>query len=109
MNNMYSVSLLDDWDRTVGMWRVETKKEAEELKEYIEKKVIDMGLEYKFSSCDIEEVKDGDKEIIDEFFEDIKKEFEEKRNENYVSPLADVVDKFDTTAVDFSEMFKECK
>ena len=32
MNNMYNVSLLDDWDRTVGMWRVETKKEAEELK-----------------------------------------------------------------------------
>ena len=27
MNNMYSVSLLDDWDRTAGMWRVETKKE----------------------------------------------------------------------------------
>ena len=106
---MYNVSLLDDWDRTVGMWQVETKKEAEELKEYIEKKVKDMGFEYKFSSCDIDEVKDGNKEIIDEFFEDIKKEVEEERNENYVSPLADVVDKFDTTAVDFSEMFKECK
>ena len=109
MNNMYNVSLLDDWDRTVWMWRVETKKEAEELKEYIDKKVIDMGFEYKFSSCDIDEVKDGDKEIIDEFFEDIKKEVEEERNENYVSPLADVVDKVDTTAIDFSEMFKECK
>ena len=106
---MYNLSLLDDWDRTVGMWRVETKKEAEELKEYIDKKVIDMGFEYKFSSCDIDEVKDGDKEIIDEFFEDIKKEFEEERNENYVSQLADVVDKVDTTAVDFSEMFKDCK
>ena len=109
MNNMYSVSLLDDWDRTVGMWRVKTKKEAEELKEYIEKKVIDMELEYKFSSCDIEEVKDGDKEIIDEFFEDIKKEFKEERNENYVSPLKDVVDKVDITYMDFSAMFKECK
>ena len=106
---MYSVSLLDDWDRTVGMWRVETKKEAEELKEYIEKKVIDMGLEYKFSSCDIEEVEDGDKEIIDEFFEDIKKEVEEKRNENYVSPLKDIVNKVGITDMDFSEMFKECK
>ena len=109
MNNMYSVSLLDDWDRTVGMWRVETKKEAEELKEYIDKKVIDMGLEYKFSSCDIEEVEDGDKEIIDDFFEDIKKEFEEERNENYISPLSDVIDKVNMTAIDFSEMFKECK
>ena len=109
MNNMYNVSLLDDWDRTVEMWRVETKKEAEELKEYIDKKVKDMGFEYKFSSCDIDKVEDGDKEIIDEFFEDIKKEFEEERNENYVSLVADVVDKVDTTAVDFSEMFKECK
>ena len=109
MNNMYSVSLLDDWDRTVGMWRVGTKKEAEELKEYIDKKVIDMGFEYKFSSCDIEEVEDGDKEIIDDFFEDIKKEFEEERNENYISPLAEVVDKVDITYMDFSAMFKECK
>ena len=109
MNNMYSVSLLDDWDRTVGMWRVETKKEAEELKEYIEKKVKDMRLEYKFSSCDIEEVEDGDKEIIDDFFEDIKKEFEEERNENYVSPLKDVVNKVGITDMDFSEMFKNCK
>ena len=109
MNNMYSVSLLDDWDRTVGMWRVGTKKEAEELKEYIDKKVIDMGFEYKFSSCDIEEVEDGDKEIIDDFFEDIKKEFEEERNENYISPLAEVVDKVDITYMDFSAMFKKCK
>ena len=109
MNNMYSVSLLDDWDRTVGMWRVGTKKEAEKLKEYIEKKIIDMGLEYKFSSCDIEEVKDADKEIIDEFFEDIKKEVEEERNENYVSPLKDIVNKVGITDMDFSEMFKECK
>ena len=49
------------------------------------------------------------KEIIDEFFEDIKKEVEEERNENYVSSLNNGIDKFDTTVIDFSETFKKCK
>ena len=113
---MFIVSLDDSWDRTVGLWQVQTEKEAEELKEYIKKKIEDLDLEFQFSSCEIDEVEEGNKEIIDEFFEDvledIKKEAEERkiRDKNYVSPLNGVIDKFDTTNVpDFSGMFKDCK
>lgn len=113
---MFNVCLLDDWDRTAGEWQVETEKEAEELREYIEKKIEDLGLEFQFSTCEIDEVEEGNKEIIDEFFEYVleenRKEVEERkeRDKNYVSPLNGVIDKFDTTKVpDFSGMFKDCK
>ena len=113
---MYYVYLFDDWDRLAMEWKVKTEKEAEELQEYIENKIKDLGLEFQFSSCEIDEVEEGNKEVIDEFFEDIlednKKEAEERkiRDKNYVSPLNGVIDKFDTTTIaDFSGMFKECK
>ena len=113
---MYNVHLFDDWDRLAGKWQVKTKKEAEELQEYIENKIKDLGLEFQFSSCEIDEVKEGNKEIVDGFFEgvleDIAEEAErqKERDKNYVSPLNGVIDKFDTTTIpDFSGMFKECK
>ena len=114
---MYNVYLFDDWDRLVKGWKLKTKKEAEELKEYIENKINDLNLEFQFSSCEIlDGIEEGNKETIDEFFEDVlednREEVEEQkeRNKNYVSPLNGVIDKFDTTKVtDFSGMFKECK
>ena len=39
---MYSLSLLDDWDRTVREWLVGTEEEAKEIKEYIDKKIKDL-------------------------------------------------------------------
>ena len=116
LDNMYNVYLYDDWDRLVKEWKVKTKKEAEELKEYIENKIKDFNLKFQFSLCEIGEVEEGNKEIVDEFFEDVLKYNKEKaeerkeRNKNYVSPLNDVIDKFVTTNLpDFSEMFKNCK
>ena len=113
---MVIVSLDESWDRTVGLWQVETEKEAEELKEYIENKIKDLDLEFQFSSCEIDEVEEGNKKVIDEFsedvLEDIREEVEERkeRDKNYVSPLNGVIDKFDTAKVtDFSGMFKDCK
>ena len=114
---MIIVSLDDSWDRTVGLWQVQTEKEAEELKEYIKKKLEDLDLEFQFNSCEIlDGIEEGNKETIDEFFEDVlednREEVEEQkeRNKNYVSPLNGVIDKFDTTNVpDFSGMFKDCK
>ena len=114
---MFIVSLDDSWDRTVGLWQVQTEKEAEELEEYIKKKIEDLGLEFHFSSCEIlDGIEEGNKEVVDGFFEDIlednKKEAEKRkeRDKNYVSPLNGVIDKFDTTKVtDFSGMFKDCK
>ena len=113
---MYYVYLFDDWDRLVKEWKVKTKKEAEELKEYIENKMNDLNLELQFSSYVVDEVEEGNKEVVDGFFEDIlednKKEAEKRkeRDKNYVSPLNGVIDKFDTTKVtDFSGMFKDCK
>ena len=46
---MFIVSLDDSWDRTVGLWQVQTEKEAEELEEYIKKKIEDLDLEFQFS------------------------------------------------------------
>ena len=113
---MYYVYLFDDWDRLVKEWKVKTKKEAEELKEYIENKIKDFNLEFQFSSCEIDEVEEGNKEIVDGFFEgvleDITEEAERRkeRDKNYISPLNGVIDKFDTTTIpDFSRMFKDCK
>ena len=114
---MFIVSLDDSWDRTVGLWQVQTEKEAEELEEYIKKKIEDLGLESHFSSCEIlDGIEEGNKETIDEFFEDVLEDFREEaeereeRDKNYVSPLNGVIDKFDTTNVpDFSGMFKDCK
>ena len=114
---MFIVTLDDSWDRTVGLWQVQTEKEAEELEEYIKKKIEDLDLEFQFSSCEIlDGIEEGNKETIDEFFEDVlednREEAEERkeRDKNYVSPLNGVIDKFDTTKVtDFSGMFKECK
>ena len=37
---MYSLSLLDDWDRTVREWLVGTEEEAKELKKYIDMKIL---------------------------------------------------------------------
>ena len=42
---MFIVSLSDDWDVTVAEWQVETEKEAENLKAYIEQKIEKLGLE----------------------------------------------------------------
>ena len=113
---MFIVSLDDSWDRTVGLWQVQTEKEAEELEEYIKKKIEDLDLEFQFSSCEILDGIEGNKETIDEFFEDVLEDFREEakereeRDKNYVSPLNGVIDKFDTTNVpDFSGMFKDCK
>ena len=113
---MYYVYLFDDWDRLTKEWKVKTKKEAEELKEYIENKMNDLNLELQFSSCVVDEVEEGNKETIDEFFEDVLEDNREEaerrkeRDKNYVSPLNGVIDKFDTTKVtDFSGMFKDCK
>lgn len=112
---MYSLSLLDDWDRTVREWLVGTEEEAKEIKEYIDKKIKDLKLEFQLT-CEIDEIKSGDKEIIDDFFEDvlkyIEKENEERKekNKNYVSSLNGVISNFDTTKVpNFSEMFRDCK
>ena len=110
-------SLDDSWDRTVGLWQVQTEKEAEELEEYIKKKIEDLGLEFHSSSCEIlDGIEEGNKETIDEFFEDVLEDIVEEaerrkeRDKNYVSPLNGVIDKFDTTKVtDFSGMFKDCK
>ena len=66
---MFIVSLDDSWDRTVGLWQVQTEKEAEELEEYIKKKIEDLDLEFQFSSCEIDEVEEGNKEVVDGFFE----------------------------------------
>ena len=68
---MYNVYLFDDWDRLTKGWKVKTKKEAEELKEYIENKMNDLNLELQFSSCVVDEVEEGNKEVVDRFFEDI--------------------------------------
>ena len=68
---MYYVYLFDDWDRLVKEWKVKTKKEAEELKEYIENKMNDLNLELQFSSYVVDEVEEGNKEVVDRFFEDI--------------------------------------
>ena len=113
---MYYVYLFDDWDRLAKEWKVKTKKEAEELKEYIENKIKDFNLEFQFSSCEIDEVEEGNKELVDEFFEDmledIVEEAEERkeRNKDYVSSLNGVMSNFDTTKVpNFSEIFRDCK
>ena len=75
---MYYVYLFDDWDRLTKEWKVKTKKEAEELKEYIENKMNDLNLELQFSSCVVvDEVEEGNKEVVDRFFEDI---LEDKKN-----------------------------
>ena len=83
---MYNVYLFDDWDRLVKEWKVKTKKEAEELKEYIENKINDFNLKFQFSSCEIGEVEEGNKEIVDEFFEDVleynKEKAEERKERN---------------------------
>ena len=114
---MFIVTLDDSWDRTVGLWQVQTEKEAEELEEYIENKIKDFNLKFQFSSCEIlDGIEEGNKETIDEFFEDVLEDIAEEaerrkeRDKNYVSPLNGVIDKFDTTKVtDFSGMFKDCK
>ena len=113
---MYYVYLFDDWDRLAKEWKVKTKKEAEELKEYIENKIKDFNLEFQFSSCEIDEVEEGNKEIVDDFFKDMlediveEAERQKERDKNYVSPLNGDIDKFDTTTIpDFSRMFKDCK
>ena len=63
-----------------------------------------------------DEIKSGDKEIIDDFFEDalkyIEKENEarKERNKDYVSSLNGGMRNFDTTKIsNFSEMFRDCK
>ena len=114
---MFIVSLDDSWDRTVGLWQVQTEKEAEEIKEYIKKKIEDLGLEFHFSSCEIlDGIEEGNKETIDEFFEDVLEDIAEEaerrkeRDKNYVSTLNAVIDKFEKTKVtDFSGMLKDCK
>ena len=68
---MYYVYLFDDWDRLAKEWKVKTKKEAEELKEYIENKMNDLNLELQFSSYVVDEVEERNKEVVDRFFEDI--------------------------------------
>ena len=81
---MFIVSLDDSWDRTVGLWQVQTEKEAEELEEYIKKKIEDLDLEFQFSSCEIDEVtNDGIYEVQLE----LKDDFVFKDQKDYLYKL----------------------
>ena len=115
---MYLISLIDDWDRTCAIWYSETKSEAEELKDYIDKKIDESPWGYKFSYCGISEPKKGTEENVETFFKefiDSEEEEKEKEEEN-VSHIFDNIDKLpvfknitDNDLCDMSSMFKNCK
>ena len=113
---MFIVSLSDDWDVTVIEWQVETEKEAENLKAYVEQKIEKLGLAYKYCDCEIYEPKEGNNKEVDEYFDEVVSELKEElaerekrkakeRSEPSVMNLSNM----DLSSVNFSGMYKECK
>ena len=113
---MFIVSLSDDWDVTVAEWQVETEKEAENLRAYVEQKIEKLGLEYKYYDCKIYEPRKGNNKEVDEYFDEVVSELKEElaerekreakeRSEPSVLNLTNM----DLSPVDFSNMYKECK
>ena len=114
---MFIVSLSDDWDVTVAEWQVETEKEAENLKAYIEQKIEKLGLEYKYyGGCEIHEPMEGNNKEVDEYFDKVLTEIEEEKEERKKreakersEPSVLNLTNMDLSPVDFSNMYKECK
>ena len=83
---MFIVSLSDDWDVTVAEWQVETEKEAENLKAYIEQKIKKLGLEYKYyGGCEIHEPMEGNNKEVDEYFDKVLTEIEEEKEQKVIA------------------------
>ena len=114
---MFIVSLSNDWDVTVAEWQVETEKEAENLKAYIEQKIKKLGLEYKYyGGCEIYEPMEGNNKEVDEYFDEVLTEIEEeiaerkkREDKERAEPSVINLSNLDLSSVDFSNMFKECK
>ena len=113
---MFIVSLLDDWDVTVAEWQVETEKEAENLRAYVEQKIEKLGLEYKYYDCKIYEPKKGNNKEVDEYFDGVlvdiekeKNEREKRRAKERSEPSVMNLSNIDLSSVNFSDMYKECK
>ena len=113
---MFIVSLSDDWDVTVAEWQVETEKEAENLKAYVEQKIEKLGLSYKYYDCEIYEPREGNNKEVDEYFDEVLSEIKEEEEERKKreakersEPSVINLSNIDLSSVDFSNMFKECK
>ena len=113
---MFIVSLSDDWDVTVAEWQVETEKEAENLKAYIEQKIEKLGLSYKYYDCKIYEPREGNNKEVDEYFDEVLSEIKEEEEEREKreakersEPSVINLSNIDLSSVNFSDMYKECK
>ena len=113
---MFIVSLSDDWDVTVAEWQVETEKEAENLKAYVEQKIEKLGLSYKYYDCEIYEPREGNNKEVDEYFDEVLSEIKEEEEEREkreakerAEPSVLNLTNIDLSSVDYSNMFKDCK